>query len=69
MRFVYFCKRVLKSEFFRLKRALLPIVRLLEELYDKWQMFRLTNKPRHLMQVLTRGFPMRALSPLVQAIV
>ena len=43
--------------------------RLLEELYDKWQMFRLTNKPRHLMQVLTRGFPMRALSPLVQAIV
>ena len=43
--------------------------RLLEELYDKWQMFRLTNKPRHLMQVLTRGFPMRALRPLVQAIV
>ena len=43
--------------------------RLLEELFDKWQMFRLTNKPRHLMQVLTRGFPMRALSPLVQAIV
>ena len=43
--------------------------RLLEELFDKWQMFRLTNKPRHLIQVLTRGFPMRALSPLVQAIV
>ena len=43
--------------------------RLLEELFDKWQMFRLTNKPRHLIQVLTRGFPMRGLIPLVQAIV